>query len=156
VAHEPPLIELLPDARAHRAFFDEVYNTYRREGVDEAMRIFNAGIGMAGLPQLPPGVALPPPILEMIARMHVNQEFWLEHELRQYTAVVPDFDALAAQLDRIVLAVGRDSRGDLPYRPNAVLAERLGGEAVEFPGGHVGYLTDPDEFATRLTAVLGR
>lgn len=154
VAHEPPLVELLPDAQAHRAFFDEVYDIFRRDGVDEAMARFNAGIGMAGMPDLPPGVQLPPQVLQMLARMRVNQEFWLEHELRQYTSVVPDLDALAAGPARVVLAVGEESRQLLPYRPSVILAERLGDGLAEFPGGHVGYVTHPTQFATRLAAVF--
>jgi len=40
VAHEPPCIELLPDAAEQRAFVEGVYDTYRREGVGPAMRKF--------------------------------------------------------------------------------------------------------------------
>ncbi|GDY30485.1 hypothetical protein [Gandjariella thermophila] len=55
-----------------------------------------------------------------------------------------------------MLAGGRDSREELPYRPNAELAPRLGTEVTEFPGGHVGYATHPAEFAARLAEVLTR
>ncbi len=154
VAHEPPSVTLLPDTARHLAFFDEVYDTYRRDGVEAAMATFAAGTGSGGAPQPPPGVELPPPIAEMIARIQRNLPFWLEHELRQYTAVTPDVAALAAVSSQLVLAGGRDSRDQLPYRPNLVLAERLGLSVVDFPGDHIGFVRHPVEFAEQLDRVL--
>jgi acetyltransferase/esterase len=153
VAHEPPLITLLPDAAARLAFFDDVYRIWRERGVDAAMEAFGAGIGMQPSAP-PPGAQLPPPVREMMARMRRNQEFWLEHELRQYIRVEPDLAALRPAADRLVLGCGEESRELLPARPNGVLAERLGAPIAEFPGGHVGYATHPSEFAERLAAVL--
>ena len=43
VAHEPPAVNLLPDAAKWRAFFDGVYDTYREEGIPKAMRQFASG-----------------------------------------------------------------------------------------------------------------
>lgn len=154
VAHEPPAVKLLPDATQHLQFFEEVYDTYRRLGVDPAMRKFNTGVGLDHLSQPPPGAELPPPVAQMLSRIHHNLEFSLEHELRQYPRVVPDLDALMAASARLVLAGGRESRGQLPYRPNTVLAERLGKRVVDFPGGHVGYLTHPADFAAQLADLL--
>ena len=89
-----------------------------------------------------------------IDRMQANTDFFLAHELRQFSSFVPDIDALQAVRDRIILAVGRDSAALLPGRPAAVLAGRLGGKTVAFPGGHAGYATDPADFAVRLAGVL--
>jgi hypothetical protein len=90
--------------------------------------------------------------------MAANQEYFLEHELRQYVRLVPDLRALHRGKSRLVLAGGRGSRDAggylLPYRPNQVLASKLGLSVVDFPGAHVGYLTHPDEFAAALGAVL--
>jgi pimeloyl-ACP methyl ester carboxylesterase len=154
VAHEPPAIRLLPDADRQLAALDGVYDTYRRDGVDAAMRLFSDVVGMPGT-QPPADVELPPPVREMLARIRGNQGFWLEHELRQYTRVVPDLTALAAVAGQLVPAVGHDSAALLPGRPSAVLAERLGLPIAEFPGGHIGYVTHPAEFAGRLLGVLG-
>jgi acetyltransferase/esterase len=154
VAHEPPLVCLLPDGAQHVAFFQGVYDTYRRDGVDAALTEFNTGLGLGELPRPPAGVQLPPYVVEMLARLARNQAFWLEHELRQYTRVMPDLAALRAASPRLVLAGGVESRGQVPYRPNTVLSERLGVPLAEFPGGHVGYLTNPEEFAARLVEVL--
>jgi acetyltransferase/esterase len=153
VAHEPPLVRLLPDAAAHLSFFDEVYDVYRRDGVDAAMHAFAAHTGLE-VPQPPPGATLPPHLAEMLARVRQNQEYWLEHELRQYTALLPDLGPLRDQVGRLLLAVGEESTGTLPGRPAPVLAERLGTKVTEFPGGHLGYLTRPAQFADRLAGLL--
>jgi pimeloyl-ACP methyl ester carboxylesterase len=62
IAHEPPCIELLPNAREDRDFVDSVYNTYQTSGVGPAMQRFMAGAAGAGGSQpatAPP--AAPPP-----------------------------------------------------------------------------------------------
>lgn len=145
-------MELLPDAAGQRAFFDEVHDTYRRAGVDAAMQRFAAGIGPGDQPPQP--AQLPPSMVEMMARISANNEFFLAHEVRPFTRFVPDVPALQAAAARIVMAGGRDSRAHLPYRPAAALAERLGRHVADFPGGHAGYMTQPAQFATRLTDVL--
>ena len=86
----------------------------------------------------------------MMSRVHKNFVFWFEHELRQYPRVTPDFAALKTVANRLILAGGRDGREQFPYRPNLVLAERLGLEVVDFPGDHIGYATYPVEFAAQL------
>src|SRR5215467_15037723 len=47
VAHEPPLIELLPDREQLRAEIGDIYDTYRADGPDKAMQKFmvHAGLG---------------------------------------------------------------------------------------------------------------
>ncbi len=93
-------------------------------------------------------------MVEMMSRISTNNEFFLAHEVRQFTRFVPDVPALQAVAARIVMARGRDSRAQLPYRPAAALGERIGSRVVDFPGGHSGYMTQPTEFAAQLTDVL--
>ncbi len=47
----------------------------------------------------------------------------------------PDMNRLEALSIRLVLACGQDSRGELPYRPAAFLADRLSTELRHFPAG---------------------
>jgi acetyltransferase/esterase len=154
LAYEPPLVTLLPDGAQQLDMLDEVYEIYRRSGVDPAMEYFAAAVGLDDLPKPPPGTPLPPGLVELLTRIRGNQEFWLEHELRQYSRVVPDIAALKAVAAQIVLAGGEDSRQHLAYRPNTVIAEHLGRPVVDLPGGHVGYLTHPADFAARLADLL--
>ena len=45
VAHEPPLLELLPDAAARRAAVDAVIDTFHRAGIDAAWGAFMSTAG---------------------------------------------------------------------------------------------------------------
>jgi acetyltransferase/esterase len=154
IAHEPPIATLLPDSAQWLEFFDEVYDTYRSSGVGAAMEKFSARMGLGGIGQRLPADEVHPQRAEMMDRARRNQDFWLKHEVRQYPRFVPDAGALQAALPRLVLAGGRDSLQHFPYRPNTVMAAQLGTTVVDFPGGHVGYVTHPAEFAVRLTEVL--
>ncbi|WP_214415833.1 alpha/beta fold hydrolase [Sphaerisporangium fuscum] len=151
VAHEPPYAKLLPEAE--QGFFEEVYEIFHTRGLEAAGAHFLAGIGGTMKP-LPDPATLPPRAAEMITRLGANFPVFMEHELRQFTSHVPDVDALAAVSDRVVLAAGRQTRGHLPYRPAAALADRLGIELTEFPGGHSGSTDHPEEFGRLLLDVL--
>lgn len=154
VAHEPPAIELLPDATEARAFFRAVYDTYRREGRVAADRLFLGGIGLGTDDQLQPADDLPPEFREAAERMEPNGEIFYAHKLLPFTSYVPDVGALVALEDKFVPAVGSESSKVLPAEPIIALAERVGWDVVAFPGGHGGYASDPFEFATLLHRVL--
>jgi pimeloyl-ACP methyl ester carboxylesterase len=152
VAHEPPLMTLVLD-KSFLAIVDEVYDTYLRAGPDAGMQRFSAEIGLSGFdPGRPP--ELPPQLFEMVSRIRRNSAFFLEHELRQYVRIAPDIVALQAAGARVSIAVGKDSREHAPYQAARALAEKLGTEPVEFPGGHLGYMTQPVEFAATLAALF--
>ncbi|MFD0473417.1 hypothetical protein ACFQ0B_38055 [Nonomuraea thailandensis] len=44
VAHEPPVVEVLPDAAEHRALLARVDETFRREGLMPAAAVFAQGL----------------------------------------------------------------------------------------------------------------
>lgn len=158
VAHEPPVLGLLPDADLWRAAFAGVTEAFRRDGLTAAMAELAAVAGEESDDD-PDGIevrldALPPETVERYRRTAANMPQFLEHELRQFSGHLPDLDALAAHADRLVPAYGRTSRALLLARPAAALAERFGTAAVEFPGGHVGLSTHPVRFAEVLGAAL--
>jgi len=157
VVHEPPLASILPDAEHWLAFYDNLYLTYRERGMEAAREVFRAHVGMEGDTRPPRDAQLPPDQLEqLLARLRRNQVFWFEHETRSFPAYRPDLDALRRHSDRLVLAGGVASREQYAYRPNRELARLLGLKMVDFPGGHVGHVTHPYEFADRLVDVLQR
>jgi acetyltransferase/esterase len=158
VAHEPPLLEVLPDVARWRAFHDDVYETYRREGASSAMHKWVVGVGLDVVVP-PPDAQLSPHVAAAMTRMAGNMDLFLAHELLPFTRYVPDLARLSAHKDRIVFAGGYDSReqlaGQLAYRPAALLAERFGTQMVDFPGDHGGYGAQPAAFAAKLREVLG-
>jgi pimeloyl-ACP methyl ester carboxylesterase len=67
----------------------------------------------------------------------------------------PDLAALQRSPTRIVVGVGDESAPEqMVYQTAHALAERLGGQPAQFPGGHGGFGSHPDGFAARLREVL--
>ena len=63
--------------------------------------------------------------------------------------------ALQRSSTRIVVGVGDESTPEqMVYQTAHALAERLGGQPAQFPGGHGGFGSHPDGFAARLREVL--
>ncbi|WP_431312936.1 alpha/beta fold hydrolase [Streptomyces silvensis] len=192
VAHEPPLVEVLPDAPAHRALVARVQETLHAQGLMPAMAVFAAGLkkddggaaepkaaaeaspqvrgvdlrGAAAGPQATEAgpqaaeagpqapVRLPPRAAARAERTMANLPYFVGRIVPAFMSYVPDVPRLATLSDRLVLAGGEDSRGELPYRPAAFLAERLGTALLHFPGGHTGLTTHPAEFGERLHKAL--
>ncbi len=156
VAHEPPLVEVLPDAAEQRALLARVQDTFRREGLMPAAAVFAAGLRRPGADPVDVNAAteLPPQAAARAERTMADMPYFLGRIVPSFMAYTPDVDRLEALSDRLVLAAGADSHGELPYRPAAFLAERFGTELVHFPGGHTGLTTHPAEFGELLRKVL--
>jgi len=156
VAHEPPLMELLPDVERWRAGFRLIAETHRAQGVFPAMGVFGALVEEGG-PKYSEEMrrAEPTPqAQEMFARMAGNFELFIAHEIQQIGAYVPDDDALLSASSRIVSAAGERSGEQAACRAAVVLAERLGIPVTRLPGAHGGWGADPRQFADRLHGVL--
>lgn len=91
---------------------------------------------------------------ENSAHILANATYWFEHELRQYPSVDLDLAALKAHAERIVRVVGRESRGYPCYEVSVELGKAIGRGFIELPAGHVGYLTQPVEFARELMQAI--
>ena len=155
VAHEPPLVDLLPPDDPRRMEGEAIYEMYQQEGVGPAMERFMATAGMdepeAPAEMSPEAEAV---IAEAMASMEQNLDFFLGHYLLPITSYEPDFAALGAASTRIEVGVGAASVGQETYDTALALAERLGTEAVIFPGDHVGMATHPEAFTETLRAVF--
>lgn len=150
VAHEPPCMGLLPEVERHRAFIDDVYETYRSEGVGPAMRKFTVGAGFASAAQAQRTTPPSPELLESFGRMQGNIDYFLAHGFKPISRYIPDLSLLKVGPARIIVGVGEDTTGTLAHRSAVALAEQLGTAAVPFPGGHGGYTDKPEAFAERL------
>ena len=152
VVHEPPSPSLLPNGAEVRAAMEDVCDTYSREGLGPAAQKFIALVG-GGPPPEPEGEPTPEQ-LEAQALMQGNVEYFFSRYIRNLARYEPDIAALKACSCRIVPAVGEESSGQLAHNGGLGLAERLGTEAVVFPGDHGGFAGRPREFAFKLRAVL--
>jgi pimeloyl-ACP methyl ester carboxylesterase len=148
VAHEPPLLGLLPDAEERHAGTDEIIATYHREGVGPAFARFmvTAGYTEEDLAAMPMG--------EPSEQDLADSARFFAHELRWTTRYLPDVAALTAGPARVVVGVGAESGKLLTQRTSAALAERLGTEPAEFPGEHGGFMEQPEAFADTLRKLL--
>ena len=157
VAHEPPLLELLPDAAERRAAVDAMVDTFHREGLGAAWAAFMdfAGFddpGDTGPDEQPAG----PPPGESPAQDLADGARFFAHEIRGTTRYLPDLDALAATPARLVIGIGAESRGLATYATSMALAEALSLTPKEFPGGHAGFTEQPEKFAAVLRDALTR
>ncbi|MFI8262420.1 MULTISPECIES: alpha/beta fold hydrolase [unclassified Streptomyces] len=156
VAHEPPVVEVLPDAPEHRVLVERVQATLRTDGLMPAMAVFAAGLKKGGDVNEPEAeVGLPPQAAARVERTMADLPYFVGRIVPSFMSYAPDIHRLAELSDRLVLAGGQDSRGELPYRPAALLAERLGTELLHFPGGHTGLTTHPTAFGELLRKVFG-
>lgn len=159
VAHEPPVIEMLPDAERVQAGMREVYDTYRAEGADVAFGKFMALAGFQ-VPEPDPAAPAPTPPSD---QDRADGERMLAHSLLPTATYRPDIAALKAASSRVVIAGGVASVGQLARRTADALAEALGSPLAEFPGDHGGFLDpgaatspncDPEAFARVLRRIL--
>ncbi|MDO8431331.1 MAG: alpha/beta fold hydrolase [Candidatus Binatus sp.] len=152
VAHEPPCIQMLPDASQVLTATQEVYDTYLRDGVRPAMQKF---MQMAGLGGPPPQAAPPLPEAQAaFARFQGNMDYFLAHGLWPISMFVPDVATLRAGPVRVVVGVGESTKGQIAYRTAVALAQKLGTERATFPGDHNGFGARPESFAATLHRVL--
>ncbi|WP_406283130.1 alpha/beta fold hydrolase [Streptomyces sp. NBC_00209] len=154
VAHEPPVVEVLPDAVQHRALLDRVRDTLQAQGLGPAMSLFAAGLAKdraAG-----PGAAADPqaPAPAPTDRGMAGLPYFIGRIVPAFMSYAPDVCRLNDAPDRLVLAVGRESYGELPHRATAALAELLGTRPRTFPGGHTGLTSHPAAFGEALRSAL--
>ncbi|MGW5420134.1 alpha/beta fold hydrolase [Streptomyces sp. NPDC003943] len=157
VAHEPPLVELLADPAPYRDHFAEVRELHRTQGLGPAMARFAETPDGRKPARQDRQTELPPSVRPMASRMAANMPVFLEHVLCPFSSSDPDLDGLAAPAvaGRLVLGLGRDSGGqEALVGPARRIAELTGAATVEFPGGHVGCVEHPEEFAKQLLDVL--
>lgn len=152
VAFEPPATKYMPTFEGGQQLLQLMYDTYgvyKRSGIVPALDLFNT--------------CMPPETVEHFRRMRdpsnpqvrATIEYWMEHELRQYTSVDFDTATLTANAARIVMAAGAGSR-DFPLHPlTENLAKELDAPFVEFPGAHSGYAVHSADFGTALMNLLG-
>jgi pimeloyl-ACP methyl ester carboxylesterase len=151
VAHEPPLLELLPDAARQRANIEDIIDTFHRDGLAAAMTKFmvNAGFKVGGGDTQGAPVA-PEPSPQQVA----DGTRFITHELGGTAVYQPDIAALTRGPARVVVGIGATSGGLITYRTSVALAELLGVQTIEFPGDHGGFISAPGEFADILRATL--
>jgi pimeloyl-ACP methyl ester carboxylesterase len=165
VAHEPPIIDVLPDADAARRARDGFIDAYLAGGAGRGMAQFLAMSSWQG-EYTDEYFALPPADPAQFGLPAEDDGKRDDPLLSRNSVAISDYqvkvDALAAAPTRIVIGVGEETGNTFTARTALHLAKLLGQEAVVFPshhggfmGGEFGYAGKPEEFGVKLREVLG-
>ena len=164
VAHEPPLVYVLPDAEAAERAVARFRDVYAARGRGAGMAAFIAMTSWHGA-FTEDYFALPDPDPAQFGMPGeddgTRDDPLLSERSSAVTSYRPDFAALAAAPTRIVIAVGEESAGTFTGRAAVATAELLGQQPTIFPshhggfvGGDSGYAGQPEAFARKLREVL--
>jgi pimeloyl-ACP methyl ester carboxylesterase len=164
VAHEPPVLEVLPDAEYVRQAFRQASQDYHAKGFGAGMARFIALTSVQG-EFTPESVAGPAPDPGAFGLPTEDDGRRDDPLLSGVSDPVTDFHvdphALGGAPARIVVAAGMESRHQVPGRAAAELAKLLRTDLVMFPshhggfvGGEGGYAGQPEAFADTLRDVL--
>ena len=164
VAHEPPLIPVLPAAAAAQRALAGVWDAYEAGGSSAGMAAFIAMTSRQGefsddyfAQPAPDPAQFGMPAEDDGSRDDplLSERSWAISSYR------PDVVALTAAPTRLVIAVGEESMGTFTGRTSVATAELLGQQPTVFPshhggflGGESGYAGQPEAFARRLREVL--
>jgi pimeloyl-ACP methyl ester carboxylesterase len=146
VCHEPPAFGALPPPQAAfgRQVVEHIYDVYRKSGTIAAMEAFTGGFavgeeeGVLMRSTMHPGTS---------HEARANALFWFEFELRQYPLSKVDIEGLVTLKEKFVPAAGVEYGNEVGVAPIACIAVALGKEMLKLPGGHVGFVTDPEAWA---------
>ncbi|WP_206330853.1 alpha/beta fold hydrolase [Modestobacter sp. KNN46-3] len=164
VAHEPPLLHVLPDADRAIAATRAVQAVYEAKGWGHGMAAFIALTSWQGeftddfsATAAPDPATFGLPVEDDGSR----SDPLLSHDSDAIAAFRPDVPALTAASTRIIVAAGIESKDALTWRTAVATAQALGQEVTVFPSDHGGFLGgefgqhgQPEGFAARLREVL--
>ena len=164
VAHEPPLIPVLPDCAAAGRALAAVRDAYNVRGSNFGMAAFMAMTSWRGqfsdeyfAQPAPEPTAFGMPTEDDGSRDSplLSDRSWAVSSYR------PDVGALTAAPTRILIAVGEESEGTFTGRASVATAELLGQRVTVFPSHHGGFLGaesgyagQPEAFARKLRELL--
>lgn len=151
VAHEPPLASVLGGnwAEETHSVFEGIHQTFLADGV------YAATLGFLG-----PGAANSTDI-ETQAAYHAlvdpanrgNAELFFGHEIAAYTAVNDSIPELVGLKDRFVMNIGETC--NIPScNISTILASEVGVDLYVTPGGHLGYVSQPKRFASKVASIF--
>jgi pimeloyl-ACP methyl ester carboxylesterase len=166
VAHEPPLLTLLPDADRALAAERDVQATYHAKGWGAGMAAFMALFMWQG--EFTDEFAAQPHPDPAMFGMPTEDDGSRDDPLLSGTANAitsyrPDTEALRSGPTRVVIAVGVESGDTMTGRTTVATAHYLGLPVTEFPSHHGGFSGEdspqqgqPEAFAKQLREVLDR
>ncbi|QUQ71297.1 alpha/beta fold hydrolase [Kutzneria sp. CA-103260] len=124
IAHEPPMVSLLPDA-------DELLQQF-----DDLVGQPDSGVRFMRLT----GVLGPVPEAMLVA---AGGQFQVDTKMGTYLGWRPDLSAIRDGEVKVVMAAGKQVVGTIPFRTAEAVADVIKAPMVIFPGNHFGYVPLP-------------
>lgn len=144
IAHEPPVVGVLPEGAPHRGLFGEVLACAHREGLEAATAMFIGTVRGEGGYRWPEGV---------FERVMGNFQQLFDNEFAAFGAFMPDLDGIARGGVPVVMSAGSRDRGLYYARPSQIIAARLACPWAELPGHHLAFMEEPVAFAAGLRSL---
>lgn len=147
IAHEPPLAYALGGDWAEETYsvFEGIHQTFLTNGIDAATLGF-LGPGAANSTDVETQAAYH--ALEDPAN-RANAELFFGHEISAYTAVNESIPELMGLKGRFVMDIGETC--NIPScNISSILASSVGVDLYVTPGGHLGYVSEPEGFASKV------
>lgn len=150
VAHEPPVMRVLPDADQLLAEYAKIYLTALTEGPMPAFQRFTQ---LNAIPRTEQDrLALQPEDME---RTRGNIEFFVKQEMLPLSSYKPDSAMIRDNGVTVTLAVGELSQDKSYGRTAPIVAAQLACPLAIFPGHHISYAGMADEWVPALRRVMG-
>lgn len=153
--HEPPINTFLPDAKYWQDKNAEIIDIAINEGMPQAMKLFGETLQISKLVQQ---YMSKPAQAENDAdskKRFDEMLGWFKYEIRQYTESDISIDDFKKHKDIITLLNGTASKGSFPQEVNFFISEETGIKIIDIPGGHLGYVQEPEGFAKVLLEMWG-
>jgi pimeloyl-ACP methyl ester carboxylesterase len=148
IAHEPPLINLLP--KSERA--GKVPELKQNETPFQAMQRFTATLGL--VPKNLVGQTFMHVSRDSIKRKTADTKFFLEHEAKGVDSYHLDLEKIRSVSSKIVIVGGKESRGNFLYDLAIKTAKDIESRFFEVVGHHIGYGQYPEEFCKKIIELL--
>ena len=149
VLHEPPVVKVLPDREKWLSFFSSINLAAHRFGVEAANTLFTFSISVpvSAFKHIPE---------DFQERNTGNSEILVTHEMQPSIHYNPNVEKIKQNEVKVVMAAGELSltKGNYYARTAPILADQLNAEFVEFPGHHLSYFDEPEEWAETLRRTL--
>jgi pimeloyl-ACP methyl ester carboxylesterase len=151
VAHEPPVVRVLPDSKKWLGFFSNVYRVALKYGESLASLKFNFSLSIP----FSAFKSVPTDFQDRVSKSN-NISYLFMHEMLPGINYLPDIEAIKQNGVKVIMAAGSHTlaKGSYYGRTAPILAEKLGCKMVTFPGHHLSYFDIPQEWADTLRKVL--
>lgn len=153
--HEPPINTFLPNAKYWQDKNAEIIDIAVNEGMPQAMKLFGETLNTSKLDQQ--YMSKPAQAEDDAESKKRFEEMlgWFKYEIRQYTESDISIEDLNKHKDIITLLNGTASRDSFPQEVNFYISEQTGIKIVDIPGGHLGYVQEPEGFENVVLEMWG-